>query len=226
MSSGSMRTCGCSRLAIRASADSGSPCEPVETSTTFSGGIAAASSRVTISPGGTCSRPRSRATPMLRTIERPTNATDRPCAAAESSTCCTRCTCEAKQATMTRRVARWITESSTGPMLRSGVTKPGTSALVESASSRSTPCRAEPGEAAEVGEPAVQRQLVHLEVAGVQDQAGAGPDRHRERVRDRVVDREELAARTGRAARSAPPRRSACTARCGARAAWPRPGRG
>jgi hypothetical protein len=76
---------------------------------------------------------------MLRTIERPTNATDRPCAAAESSTCWTRCTCEAKQATITRRVACRMTESSTGPMLRSGVTNPGTSALVESASSRSTP---------------------------------------------------------------------------------------
>ena len=51
MSSGSIRTCGCSRFAIRASADSGSPCEPVETSTTFSGGSAAASSRVDHQPG-------------------------------------------------------------------------------------------------------------------------------------------------------------------------------
>ena len=52
---------------------------------------------------------------------------------------------------------------------------------------------AEPGEAGQVGEPAVQRQLVHLEVAGVQHHAGRGPDGHRERVGDGVVDREELA---------------------------------
>ena len=31
---------------------------------------------------------------------------------------------------------------------------------------------AEPGERAQVGEPAVERQLVHLEVAGVQHHAG------------------------------------------------------
>ena len=41
--------------------------------------------------------------------------------------------------------------------------------------------------------PAVERQLVHLEVAGVQHGAGAGPDRDGERVGDGVVDREELA---------------------------------
>ena len=91
-------------------------------------------------------------------------------------------------------------------MLRSGVTKPGTSALVESDISRSTPSRAEPGEATEVGEPAVERQLVHLEVAGVQQRAGRGPDRDGERVRDRVVDREELAVE-GPEATAAPPRR-------------------
>ena len=51
---------------------------------------------------------------------------------------------------------------------------------------------AEPGEPAEVGQPVVQRQLVHLEVAGVQDDPGRRLDRDRERVRDRVVDREEL----------------------------------
>jgi hypothetical protein len=39
---------------------------------------------------------------------------------------------------------------------------------------------------------AVERQLVHLEVAGVEHEPGAGADRHRERVGDRVVDRDEL----------------------------------
>jgi hypothetical protein len=52
---------------------------------------------------------------------------------------------------------------------------------------------AEPGEPGEVGQPAVKRQLVELDVAGVQDQACRGADGHRQRVGDRVVDREELA---------------------------------
>ena len=51
---------------------------------------------------------------------------------------------------------------------------------------------AEPGEGPQVGDPAVERQLVHLEVAGVEHQPGAGADRDRERVGDRVVDRDEL----------------------------------
>ena len=49
-----------------------------------------------------------------------------------------------------------------------------------------------PGEAAQVRRPAVQRKLVHLEVAGVQDHPGRGGDGHRERVGDGVVDGEEL----------------------------------
>ena len=52
---------------------------------------------------------------------------------------------------------------------------------------------AEAGEGAQVGDAAVERQLVHLEVTGVQHGAGGGGDRHGERVRDGVVDRDELA---------------------------------
>ena len=130
---------------------------------------------------------------MLRTMDRPTKATLRRCLTATLSTCCTRCTCEAKQATMMRCLVLAKISSSTGAMSRSEVTTPGTSALVESDISRSTPSvpsRAKPGQ---VGEPAVQRQLVHLEVAGVQHHAGRGADGHGERVGNRVVDREELA---------------------------------
>ena len=76
---------------------------------------------------------------MLRTIERPTKATFRPCVAATSSTCCTRCTWLEKQATMMRCWAPVKTSASTGAMSRSLVTMPGTSALVESDISRSTP---------------------------------------------------------------------------------------
>ena len=51
---------------------------------------------------------------------------------------------------------------------------------------------AEAGELVEVGDPAVERELVHLEVAGVQHDARTGADHDRERVGDRVVDRDEL----------------------------------
>ncbi len=45
---------GWSRPAIRDSADIGSPCEPVEISTTSLGGISSASRRSMSSPPGTC----------------------------------------------------------------------------------------------------------------------------------------------------------------------------
>ncbi len=58
---------------------------------------------------------------------------------------------------------------------------------------RSTPCSPEPRERPQVGDPAVERQLVHLEVARVQHGAGGGAHRDGERVRDRVVHGDELA---------------------------------
>ena len=76
---------------------------------------------------------------MLRTIDRPTYATLRLCATAASSTCWTRCTWLAKQATMSRCWLFWNTRSSTGLMSASGVVNPGTSAFVESVRNRSTP---------------------------------------------------------------------------------------
>ncbi|GAA2603161.1 hypothetical protein GCM10010304_60390 [Streptomyces roseoviolaceus] len=48
-------------------------------------------------------------------------------------------------------------------------------------------------ERVEVREAAVQRELVHLEVAGVDRHARGGADGHGQRVRDGVVDRDELA---------------------------------
>src|SRR5919199_1231350 len=117
----------------------GSPWEPVHMRTTRSSGRSSTSLMSTRRPSGTVRYPRSRATPMLRTIERPTSATLRPCAAAASSTCCTLCTCEAKLATMMRRLACANTRSSTGAISRSEIVKPGTSALVESTMNRSTP---------------------------------------------------------------------------------------
>ena len=71
---------------------------------------------------------------------------------------------------------------------------------------------AEPGEAAEVGEAAVERQLVHLEVAGVQHDAGLGLDGDGEGVGDRVVDREELELERAELRASAPRRPRAAPA--------------
>ncbi len=70
--------------------------------------------------------------------------------------------------------------------------KPGTSALVESDEQQVDALVAEPREAGQVGEPTVERCLVHLEVAGVQHGVPTHPDRHRQGVRDRMVDGEEL----------------------------------
>ena len=77
--------------------------------------------------------------PMLRTIDRPTKATLRPCACAASSTCWMRCTWLAKLETMTRRGAVRNTVSMAGTRSPSDIVKPGTSALVESVRNRSTP---------------------------------------------------------------------------------------
>lgn len=52
---------------------------------------------------------------------------------------------------------------------------------------------AEPREGGEVGQAAVQRELVHLEVAGVHDHARGGADGDGQGVGDGVVDGDELA---------------------------------
>jgi hypothetical protein len=54
------------------------------------------------------------------------------------------------------------------------------------------PLLTEAGERAQVRDPPVERELVHLEVARVQDHARGGADGDREGVRDRVIDRHEL----------------------------------
>ena len=51
----------------------------------------------------------------------------------------------------------------------------------------------QPGERPQVGEPAVEGQLVHLEVAGVQQRPSRGAHRDGERIGDGVVHGDELA---------------------------------
>ena len=180
--------------------------EPVEISTTSLGAYLSSSRASMSASGGTVRNPRSRAIPMLRTIERPTYADLAAVRAGGVIICWTRCTCRGKARHDDPRSLRAKTRSSTGPMSRSEVTKPGTSALVESTRKQVDALLAQPGEGAQVGEPAVERQLVHLEVAGVQDQPGTGPDGDRERVRDGVVDRDELELERAERAARPPPR--------------------
>ena len=94
---------------------------------------------------------------------------------------------------MMRRSALANTWSSTGPISRSGVVKPGHLGVGGVDHEQVDALLAEPGERAQVGDAAVERQLVHLEVAGVQHRAGRGAHGDRERVGDRVVDGDELA---------------------------------
>ena len=50
----------------------------------------------------------------------------------------------------------------------------------------------QPGEGTQIGDPTIERQLVHLEVTGVEQGPGLGAHEHRERVRNGVVHRHEL----------------------------------
>ena len=118
----------------------GSPWEPVQTTQISPGGSFVASSMSITLVAGTSIRPISRARLTFLIIDRPTNATLRPVAIAASATCCTRCRCDAKLATM-MRLPSWSRNSgrSAAPTVDSEAVKPGRSALVLSESSMSTP---------------------------------------------------------------------------------------
>ena len=81
---------------------------------------------------------------------------------------------------------------------RSEPVKPRRSAFVLSENSASTPARAQLGEAVQIEGLAVERRLVDLEVARVDDRAGRRVDGERHAVRHAVRDAEELDARTVR----------------------------
>ncbi len=95
-------TGGWSRWAMRRSALSGSPCDPVEITTSFSSGQLSSSRGAMSRPSGTRAMPSERAMLTFLRIERPTRQTLRPSATAASMTCCTRCTLEAKDVTTIR----------------------------------------------------------------------------------------------------------------------------
>ena len=93
---------------------------------------------------------------------------------------------------MIRRFACRNTRSMAGAISRSGVVNPAHLGVGRVGEEEVDALLPEPRERAQVGEPAVQRQLVHLEVAGVQQRAGRRADHDGQRVGDRVVDRDEL----------------------------------
>ena len=130
---------------------------------------------------------------MLRTIERPTNATLRPCSAAMSMICWMRCTCEAK-----RRHDDAAARPAGRPRRARGRCRARSRRSraprrwCESTSSRSTPSspsRAKPRRS--VMRPSSGSWSILKSPVCSTTPAG-GADRHGQRVRDRVVDREEL----------------------------------
>ncbi len=145
---------------------------------------------------------------MLRTIERPTKATLRPCACGgvEHLLHAVHVRGEAGHDDPALRPGA-NTRSSTGPMSRSDVVKPGTSAFVESTMNRSTPSSPSRANARRsVMRPSSGSWSI-LKSPVCSTVPAAGADGDGQRVGDRVVDGDELAARTARTARSAPPDR-------------------
>ena len=116
----------------------------------------------------------------------------RPWAWAVSSTCWIRCTWLAKLDTITRRGAVAEDLLDRGGELALGGREARHLGVRGVGEEEVDPLLAQPREAAQVGDPTVERELVHLEVTGVQDHAGARADRDGEAVGDGVVDGQEL----------------------------------
>ena len=105
-------------------------------------------------------------------------------------TCWTRCTCEAKEATTIWPEASPNTWSRADLAL--GGDKPGHQGVRGVHHEQVDALLAHAGERTQVGEAAVQRQLIHLEIARDEDVARIRTDEDRERVGDRVGDGDEL----------------------------------
>ena len=132
--------------------------------------------------------------PMLRTIERPTMATLRPCllGGVEHLLHAVHVRGEAGDDDPPLGV-RGRPCRSPGAMSRSGVVKPGTSALVESVRNRSTPSSPSRAKARRsVSRPSSGSWSI-LKSPVCSSVPAGGAHGHGERVGDRVVDRDELA---------------------------------
>ena len=183
----------CSPRDIRDNAAIGSPWVPVVISTTCSGAIISAAEMSIRSESSTCRKPRSRAIPMLRTIDRPTKDTRRPSATAALMICCTRSTLEAKHATITRSAGAADQPVQRRAHLAFGWPDSGHLRIGRIAQEQVHTGVAQPGHAGQIGRTAVQRLLIELDVAGLQNGSRAGVDGDGQRVRDGVVNGEVLA---------------------------------
>ena len=127
-------------------------------------------------------------------IERPTTQTLRPTSTATSIACCMRWMFEANDATRIAAGARRdeLVEGLAHEPLGAGHARPlGVRRVAEEEVDAAVP---ELGEPADVGAQAVDRRVVELVVARVQDPAAGGVEHDRDRVGDRVRDADELDA--------------------------------
>ena len=99
---------------------------------------------------------------------------------------------DANAATISRPVALVKISSNASTTSSSDPVKPRRSMFVLSANSASTPCEPSSREAVDVEVLAVDRRLIDLEVAGVDDDADRRVDRQRHAVRHAVRDADEL----------------------------------
>ena len=161
-------------MAIRRSAESGSPWLPVEITTTFSSGKSSISRGWMKRPEGASAIPRLEAMLKFLRIERPTRATRRSSLIAASITCWTRWMLEAKEVTMIRPLQPEKVSSSAGPTLDSDGRDPGAVGVGRVAAEQQQAVAAELGQPRDVGRAAVDRGLVELVVAGHQHRAELG----------------------------------------------------
>ena len=105
---------------------------------------------------------------------------------------------DANAATISRPVALVKISSNASTTSRSDPVKPRRSMFVLSANSASTPAAPSSREAVHVEVLAVDRRLIDLEVAGVDDDADRRVNGERDAVRHAVRDADELDRRTGR----------------------------
>ena len=183
-----------SAAAIRARADMGSPCEPVEITQTRRGSWSPMRSMSTRSSSAMRSRPIDRARATFLAMERPSVATTRPLATAASAICWTRWIWLAKQATMIR-LSGWAAnrpvQHRADPALAVGVAV----LLGVGGVRQQQPDPGPVGQGADlgqVGRPPVDGRQVDLEVARVQDHALRGVEGGGEPVGHRVGDGDEL----------------------------------
>ena len=116
---------------------------------------------------------------MLRffRIERPITATLRSTSAATSIACCMRWMFDANDVIRTRPVRCGMIWRKASPTTRSERVKPGPLGVRRVAHQQVDAAVPELGELADVGAQAVDRRVVELPVAGVEDPAGGGLDR-------------------------------------------------